>query len=65
LGGSEKSWLVTTSAQNYIENFICNQYEERLAILNTENKKMWINNNFRGDLKNVSCLRFLPHIQKM
>ena len=35
-----------------MENFICNQYEERLAILNTENiKNLWMNNKVRGDYK--------------
>jgi len=30
--------------------FICNQYAERFAILNTENiKNLWTNNKVRGD----------------
>jgi len=33
-----------------MENFICNQYVERFAILNIENiKNLWMNNKGRGD----------------
>ena len=33
-----------------MENFVCNQYAERLAVLDTENIKiLWMNNKVRGD----------------
>jgi len=33
-----------------MENFICNQYGERLAILNTaKHPNLWMNNKVRGD----------------
>ena len=42
-----------------MENFICYQYEERLAILNTENiKNLWMNNRVRGDYKKGSLFAF-------
>jgi len=46
-----------------MENIICNQYGERLEILNTKNinNNLWINNKVRGD-KYAICLRFLPHL---
>jgi len=44
-----------------MENFICNQYGEQLAITNTENiKNLWMNNKVRGEF--TSCLHFLPHL---
>jgi len=39
-GGSKKSQLVAASARRDMENFICNQYGERLANLNTESIKI-------------------------
>ena len=48
-----------------MNNFICNQCGEQLAILNTENfgkyKNLWMNNKARGD-KYAICLHFLPHL---
>jgi len=41
-----------------MENLICNQYGERLAVLNT--KRM----NNKVATKNAISLRFLPHLQK-
>jgi len=39
-----------------MENFTCNQYGERFAILNTENiKNLWMNKM----IKNAICLLFL------
>ena len=35
--------------QDFDKTFIWNQYEERLAILNTENTKFVGNNKVRGD----------------
>jgi len=32
-----------------MENFICNQYWENPAILNTENIIFWMNDKVRGD----------------
>jgi len=47
-----------------MKNIICNQYGERLAILNTENiKNLWMNN--KEAIKNAICLHFLPHLQKI
>ena len=44
-----------------MKNCICNQYGEKLAILDTENIKIWINNKVRGD-KNATCVHFLPYL---
>ena len=43
-----------------MENFICNQYREKLVIINTENIEIcgWIKG--RSD-KNAICLHFLPY----
>ena len=41
-----------------MENFICNQYGEKLAIFNTENIKICGSITKRGD-KNATCLHFL------
>ena len=51
-----------------IENFICNQYGERLAILNTENIKVcrWITK--LETIKNAMCLQFsttAEYVQKI
>jgi len=48
-----------------MENLICNQYGERLAILDTENIKScgWITK--LEAIKNAVYLRFLPHLQKI
>ena len=45
--------------------FICNQYGESLAIVNTKNIKIcaWITK--LEAIANVICLRFLPHLQKI
>jgi len=48
-----------------MENFICNQYGERLAILNTENIKICARITKLEAIKNAICLRFLPHLQKI
>ena len=45
-----------------MENFIWNQYGEKLAILNTENINiLGMNNKVRGD-KNDICFHFLPYL---
>jgi len=45
-----------------MENFICNQYGQQLAIINIENiTNLWMNNKVRGD-KYASCLHFRPHL---
>jgi len=41
-----------------MENFICNQYGERFAILNAENIKVRVD-------QSAICLRFLPRLQKI
>jgi len=48
-----------------MENFICNQYGERFAILNNENIKIcgWITK--LETIKNAICLRFLQYLQKI
>ena len=41
-----------------MENFICKQYGEQLAIINYENiKSLWMNNKVSGD-KYANCLHF-------
>jgi len=47
------------------ENIICNQYGEGLAILNTENIKICARITELDAIKNVICLRFHPHLQKI
>jgi len=32
-----------------MENFSCNQYGERFAVLNTKNINLWMNNKARND----------------
>jgi len=56
---------VNKSKNNDMENFIYNEYGERLAILNTENIKFcgWITQ--LEAIKNAICLHFLPHLQKI
>jgi len=44
-------------------NIICNQYGERLAILNIENIKICGGITKLEVIKNAIC--FLPHLQKM
>ena len=44
-----------------MENFICNKYGKKLAVLNTENIELWMNNKGRGD-KNAIGLHFLPYV---
>jgi len=44
-----------------MENLICNQYGERLAILNT--KIIKICGLITKAIKNAICLYFLPHLQ--
>jgi len=48
-----------------MENFICNQYGERFAILNTETVKICVCIIKLEAIKNAICLRFLPHLQKI
>jgi len=48
-----------------MENFICNQSRERLAILNTENIKICGRITKLEAIKNAICLRFPPHLQKI
>jgi len=47
------------------ENLICNQYGERLAILNTENSKTCGSITKLEAIKNAICLHFLPRLQKL
>jgi len=47
-----------------MENFICNQYGERLAMLNTENIKIGASITKLEAIK-MQFLRFLPHLQKI
>jgi len=45
-----------------MDNFICNQYDEQLAILDAENiKNLWMHNKVRGD-KYAICLHFLTKL---
>jgi len=46
------------------ENLIYNQYGERLATSNTENIKICGRTTKSEAIKNATCLRFLPHLQK-
>jgi len=48
-----------------MENFICNQYADRLPILNTENTKICGRITKSETIKNVICLRFLSRLQKI
>ena len=49
-----------------MENFICNQYEERLAIFkHRKYQNLWMNNKVRGNEKNAIYLSFLPNLQKI
>jgi len=48
-----------------VENFICNQYGERLTVLNTENIKICGSVTKLEAIKYAICLRFLPHLQKI
>jgi len=48
-----------------MENFICNQYGKRIAILNTKNTKMCGWTTKLETIKNAICMCFLSHLQKI
>ena len=45
-----------------MENFICNQYGERLAMLNTKNIKIYGQMTKLEATKNAICLHFLSYL---
>jgi len=45
-----------------MENFICNQYGERLAMLNTKNVKICVRITKLKATKNEICLHFLSYL---
>jgi len=47
-----------------MENFTCNQYGERIAMLNTENVKTCERITKLEATKDAICLRFLPHFRE-